>query len=381
MLKKIRISLPRFYSVILSMSFLGTIFAPGIVFADQYTQQIQNLQIQNSQVTQNISSLQVQANNYQQAVNNLQGQISVMQTQITNTQNQISSTQAKIAANQILLAQQKNTLANIMQSMYVDGHMTTLESLATSQNMSDFVTKIEYQNIVQQQIQGDLNTINQTQLTLNQQNHVLSETLATLDIQNNQLSSEEGSEANLLAMTQQAQTAYTQQLQANNTQMAQLQAEEAQAIANAERGSTIVLGGACDPAQGDTYPEPWCGSSMDSMLDSWGMYNRECVSYAAWKVAESGAYMPYWGGVGDAYQWIGDAEASGIPVSSTPKAGDVAILPKGPYSPLGHAMYVESVNSNGTINISQYNANNNGDFSIAYNVNPSSMEFINFSLN
>ena len=145
MVKKIRTNLPRFYSVIISLSFLGTILAPGAVFADQLTQQIQSLQAQNGQVQQNISSLQTQASTYQQALSNLQAQISAIQAQIAQTQAQISAIQAKIAANQALLTQEKATLANILQSMYVDGHMTTLESLATSQNMSDFVTKIEYQ--------------------------------------------------------------------------------------------------------------------------------------------------------------------------------------------------------------------------------------------
>jgi surface antigen len=116
------------------------------------------------------------------------------------------------------------------------------------------------------------------------------------------------------------------------------------------------------------------------MVDNWGMYNRECVSYTAWKVYESGETMPYWGGEGDAYQWVGNAESDGIPVSSTPQAGDVGIYPKSGVSPLGHAVYVESVNSNGTINISQYNANDEGDYSMVYNlpISGTGIQFINF---
>ena len=44
--------------------------------------------------------------------------------------------------------------------------LTTLEMLATSNNLSDFVTKEEYQNIVQNQIQNTLTTINKTQQTI-----------------------------------------------------------------------------------------------------------------------------------------------------------------------------------------------------------------------
>ncbi len=111
------------------------------------------------------------------------------------------------------------------------------------------------------------------------------------------------------------------------------------------------------------------------MIDSWGMFNRECVSYTAWKVAESGRYMPYWGGIGNANQWDDNARAYGIPADGSPRAGDVAIKNSQPY---GHAMYVEGVNSNGTINISQYNASLDGRFSRVYNMSPGGLVFIHF---
>jgi surface antigen len=85
--------------------------------------------------------------------------------------------------------------------------------------------------------------------------------------------------------------------------------------------------------------------------------------------------MPYWGGIGNANQWDDNARRAGIPVDTNPQAGDVAIKNSQPY---GHAMYVESVNGDGTINISQYNANLNGQFSRAYNVNPAGLVFIHF---
>jgi surface antigen len=109
------------------------------------------------------------------------------------------------------------------------------------------------------------------------------------------------------------------------------------------------------------------------------MYNRECVSYTAWKVYESGHYMPYWGGRGNANEWDDNARAAGMRVDHDPN-GDavVAIKNAGTY---GHAMWVESVNANGTINISQYNANSitdPGKFSRAYNVSTSGLVFIHF---
>ena len=38
----------------------------------------------------------------------------------------------------------------------------------------------------------------------------------------------------------------------------------------------------------------------------------QCVSYTAWKVYQKNGYMPYWGGVGNANQWPGNADSAGI---------------------------------------------------------------------
>jgi surface antigen len=118
------------------------------------------------------------------------------------------------------------------------------------------------------------------------------------------------------------------------------------------------------------------------------MDNRECVSYAAFMVHEeyvSGQVsqdMPYWGGVGDAYEWITDAESAGVPVNQTPKAGDIAIRPaSGNPGDVGHAMYVVSVgtlNGQPAIYVQQYNADLRGDYSEGWRTS-AGLYFLHFS--
>jgi surface antigen len=91
------------------------------------------------------------------------------------------------------------------------------------------------------------------------------------------------------------------------------------------------------------------------------MYNRECVSFTAWKVYQAYGYMPYWGGVGNANQWPGDARAAGIATGSTPKVGSVAIYMGGSGDPFGHAMWVVGVNGS-TITVQQYNLYYDGNY-------------------
>lgn len=131
--------------------------------------------------------------------------------------------------------------------------------------------------------------------------------------------------------------------------------QAAQIAANQKLGGVIVAG---DPTRGG-YPAQWDNARQDSMLDSWGMYNRECVSYAAWKVYQTYGTMPYWGGVGNANEWPGDARRAGIPTGSTPQVHSVAISLHGYY---GHAMWVEKVSGN-MIYVSQYNYDLHGHYS------------------
>jgi surface antigen len=130
----------------------------------------------------------------------------------------------------------------------------------------------------------------------------------------------------------------------------------AQIAANKDLGGTVVAG---DPNHGG-YPAKWdAPARQDSRLDSWGMYNRECVSYAAWKVYQTYGSMPYWGGVGNANQWVRDARRAGIATGSTPAVHSVAISMRGYY---GHAMWVEKV-SGDMIYVSQYNYDLHGHYS------------------
>lgn len=136
-------------------------------------------------------------------------------------------------------------------------------------------------------------------------------------------------------------------------QFAKLLAE--QTTANEKLGGQAQTG---DQHHGG-YPAKWDNARQDSKLDDWGMYNRECVSYTAWKVYQTYGHMPYWGGIGNANEWVRNARNAGIPTSKTPKVGSVAISMAGYY---GHAMWVEKVEGS-RIYVSQYNYDLRGHYS------------------
>lgn len=73
--------------------------------------------------------------------------------------------------------------------------------------------------------------------------------------------------------------------------------------------------------------------------------------YCTWYVKNKrGASLP--NGLGNANTWYSRAAGMGMAVGSTPRAGAVGTTTRGG---LGHVVYVESVNDDGTINISDMN--------------------------
>jgi surface antigen len=188
-----------------------------------------------------------------------------------------------------------------------------------------------------------------------------------LQAQQTQLQAQQAQQAALLNYTEAQKASYDQQISSNNSQISTLRAQ--QAALNRKLGGVPSAG---DPGHGG-YPAAWNNAGQDTTLDSWGMYNRECVSYTAWKVYQTFGYMPYWGGSGNANQWPGDAQRAGISIGSTPKVHSVAIWNVGAF---GHAMWVEAVSGN-TIYVSQYNYDYQGHYS-EMSISASGLTFIYF---
>lgn len=335
-------------------------FLPAIsqsVLADSFQDQINSLNAQNAEARGQVGALQAQAASYQDTINQLQDQINGLQASIDANVAQQAALQQQIADAQAQIDQQKAYLASDVKAMYVDGTPSTLEVLATSKNLSDFVDKQEYRTSVQNKLQDTVKKIAALQKELKAKKEQVDQLITSQKQQQDQLAATQSQQAALLSYNQDQQAAFNAQIKSNSSQIANLRAQ--QAAANRALGGGVTAG---DPGHGG-YPSRWDNAGQDTLIDSWGMYNRECVSYTAWKVYETYGYMPYWGGVGNANQWPGNARAAGIPTSSTPRAQTVAIWNVGYY---GHAMWVEAVNGDGSLWVSQYNYDYTGHYSEMY---------------
>jgi surface antigen/peptidoglycan hydrolase CwlO-like protein len=375
-LKRVRLSLSMLALAVL-------IGGASVAHADQYDNQINALNSQDSVTQNNVSSLQAQAGSYEGAIAQLQNEIASLQSAISTNETQQANLQQQIVAAQQKIALEKQLLGDVINSMYVNGNLSTIEELATSKSLSNYVDEQENQTAIQNKMNQLINQIAAQQVQMQKQKAQLDIVIKSEQLQNDQVTADQTQQQTLLAYNQNQQAAYNQQIQSNQSQIATLRAEQIAANRKlvSSGGGSVIASGSC----GGSYPASaennsgghWgCNYPLDNTLDNWGMYNRECVSYTAWMVYKTYGYMPYWGGSGDANEWPADARAAGIATGSTPKVGSVAIYMGGSTDPYGHAMWVTAVNGN-MITVQQYNLYYDGNY-YETTINSSGLTYIYF---
>lgn len=301
--------------------------------------------------------LEVEEQNLQVVLNRINGDIAGVEKQINETEVKQAATEESIAQSKVTLEQQRQVLGKNVKAMYHESKITSLEMLASSKNLSDYMDKEQYRTSVQNKITATLEKVRALQAQLEKEQADLKVIAADLSSMQSHLDGQRSEQQRLLSLNQDQQAEFEAQLNTNNAQIAELRRQQ---IAENSRfnnpGSARV-----NIPYSSGYP--WANAPFpNSVSDPWGMYLRQCVSYTAWKVHASGRNMPYWGGFGNAKQWDDNAIAAGIPVDRNPRVGDVAVSNRGYY---GHVMYVEAVYGDGTIYISQYNASWDGAYSEA----------------
>lgn len=120
----------------------------------------------------------------------------------------------------------------------------------------------------------------------------------------------------------------------------------------------------------NTYPEPYRSAVQDSMTDPSTCYNRECVSYTAWKIKELTGKWPTRTGGMNAKYWVERLAENGYKtVVAKPQNGGkyVGVSTAGTY---GHVVWFEEGET-----ISEYNYSIRGGFSVRI-VNPAAYKWV-----
>lgn len=359
-------------------------------YADQYDDQINSLQKQINGYNSQISSLSGQADTLQNKINSLNTQISSLQTQINLSQAKYDQLVSKIAETQKQIDDNKDALGKIVADMYVDDKVTPIEMIASSSTVSQYLDKQEYRASVRTQLTSKITTIKNLKTQLEKDKASAEDVLNTQKAQQNSLGATKSEQQQLLADTNNQESGYQQLVSQAKSKI--------EAAAAAQQAYFASLGSRVYSAQSVTTSAgifgynnwsgnkgcsggyPYCGA-QDHSVDQWGLYNRECVSWAAWRIYYGyGKNVSNFSGHGMAYEWPYSAQTySGAYQVSDPQPGDAVVLPAtSGFAPVGHLMVVESVGGGAyPVHVSQYNFGGTGQYS-TMDIKTSGVIFLRF---
>lgn len=363
---------------IVSASFLLLLSAPtGLVpkaLADQWDSQLAELRARADQYQQQANALRAQGNTLQNKLDQITAEVNALQLQIQINQQKNDKLQNDIKVNQEKLFKSQELLGEVLANLYVDDNVSSVELLASSQSVTDFVDKQEYRSSIRDQLSTLISEVKAVKSQLEKEKQEVEAVLAELDRQNKQLVAMQTDQQVLVNQTRGEEAAYQNLVNSAREQMAAVAAQQRAYYASLLRtgsGNSGVVGSfqywGWSGNRGCSGGYPYC-AGQDTMVDPWNLYNRECVSYVAWALENRfGRNVQPFHGDGNANQWPSSAPRwSGAYRVYSPQPGDVVVLPSsGWFAPIGHVMIVESV-SDDTMWVSQYNFYGTGEYSTMY---------------
>lgn len=303
------------------------------------------------EANRNAASAANTANAFQAKVYELNAEIARKELEIAETSAKVDDLQKQIEETEKKLADEQGALVELLVNMHFEGDAEPITILAGSSSISDLAEKQARSEVVKQQISATAVKIKQAKEKLEADKAEVENLLEQQKIAKAELVSTRAEQQELVEKYQNDAASY--EAIAKAAQEAQREAERAEQEAHPElyRGSSYT--GA------NTYPwQEDCPHKQDYYLTYWtdaygthkiGGYVCECVSYAGWKAYEAFGISIGWG---NAYSWDDAARRLGYRVDNTPEANTIGQADGGAY---GHVFWVESVNYDGSINVTEYN--------------------------
>ncbi len=341
-------------------------------------EQINQLSQQNAGLQGQTDALANEAVSLQDKINGLQAKINALQAEINDNQAKITALEGEIAKAEVELAKQRSLLGQNIRAMYVEGDISTLEMLASSRDLSEFVDKQQYRTSVQQKIKDTLDKVTALKAQLNSQRDTLQRRLNDQKNNQNELAKQKGEQDQLLGLNQDQRNSLDAQIRGNSKRIEELKRQ--QAIENMR-----LFGGGGGQLGGGGYPWGYAACIHTGQVDGpcpnydwavggsiWNPHTggygyRNCTDYVSWRIRSQGRYVP--AGLGNAKDWD-----NRYPSDSSPSPGDAAVSNAGTY---GHVMYVEAVHGDGTITISDYNRAGTGKYATS-RISAAGLSFLSF---
>lgn len=287
------------------------------------------------------------ASAYQAKVSELSSEIAGKEAEIAETEAEVKVLKKQIEVTEARLIEEQEALAQLLVNMHFDSDAEPIKILAGASSISDLAEKAAREEVVKEQISASATKVKETKEELESSKTEVEELLGQQQSAREALMAKRTEQQELVAKYENDAEAYNEVAKA--AQEAQLAAVKQEMEAHPERyGGSAYTGANTYPWQAD------CPGRQDAYGTTVNGYYIgglvcECVSYTGWKAYEAYGLVLAWG---NAYNWDDRARAAGYVVDRTPAAGTIGQIDGGAY---GHVFWVESVNGDGSINVTEYN--------------------------
>ncbi len=349
--------------VVMAVSAPLQLFTTRPASADEFDAKIQALHSKIASYEQEANALRERANTLQNTIAQLSADKAAIQSQIDLTQVEHDKLVAEIEATQARIEENRRVSGQLIVKSSTSDDVPLIVRLAASENLADYIdgeaTRLAVRDTIVKKTEENVTL----KKTLEEKKVEVKKVLDEQKFRREELASKEAQQAQLLAQTEGSEDKYRGMIEASRGEIDKMREQQEALRAAAARwgGGYITVGGSGGyPWAGVGYP---CWSA--GCVDPWQVYYRECVSYVAWRLSSAGKGVRSFAGRGHAYQWPSTTAGYTSQTRGVPHVGDAAVIPAGvqgiPWT--GHVVYVESINDDGSINISEYNFAGDGRYS------------------
>lgn len=341
----------------------------------QKQNQIQNQQNENNQrlkqKQQEGKTLKQNIEGLEQNISNTQNEIIIKQREISTTKEKLNELGLQINDQEQILALKNQNIRTLYISLYEQGQTSTLENILNSGSLSEYALRNTYMQSVKDKLTKETfeitqikNELESTKQLQSDKKKDLSDSIAKLDQDVNNLDAQKDEKAKLLQITKGQETQYQTILQKLQLDKESLDTAIYQARAK-QLGSKEV-----QSSGNNGYP--WANEPNPSAVDPWLFYKRQCVSYTAWRWQATFGKTFYntRPGNGNGWNWPALARDQGYQTSSVARVDSIVSWPITKNAPYGHTAWVTAVNNDGTINIAEYNWGFQRNYGERKNVDP-----------
>lgn len=309
-------------------------------------------------------------------IEKLNVEISAIEANIETSVAMVNDLKQQIKETEEKLDTQQSGLASLLVQMHFDNSSNPISILAGSNTLSDYAEKQARNETIKSQISAGIEAIKELKADLENEKADVERLIVEQEGQKAAVAEKRAEQNEIATKYRENAAAFTADAEAAHQEMlAQVEWVRTQVQSSGN------IGGPRSTSGYDSYP--WRNGCLYEGLGQWAVINWksggygglycQCVDYAGWKVYEYTHGRVRAESWGNANMWASSAQRySGIWVDNTPAANTVAVSGYGGY---GHVMWVESVNPDGTLNISEYNWYPYA-FSTGVVTNPSGLSYI-----